>query len=68
MTTTTNKPSASRVRQHRQQLRHDGNVRLEVSLGADVAADIKALAASQSLPVWKAVEDALIAHVTGNKS
>ena len=65
----TDKPSAPRVRQHRQQLRAAGNVRLEVSIGADVAADIRALAASQGIPVWKAVEDALVAYVvTGNKS
>lgn len=38
MTTTTNKPSAPRVRHHRQQLQHDGNVRLEVTIGADIKA------------------------------
>jgi hypothetical protein len=63
----TDKPSAPRVRRHRQQLQRDGNVRFEVTIGADVAADIRALATSRQVPVWKAVEDALIAHVTGNK-
>jgi hypothetical protein len=67
MITTTTKSSASRVRLHRQQLRAAGSGRLEVSIGADVAADIRALAASQGIPVWKVVEDALTAHVTGNK-
>lgn len=65
--TTNPKPAAARVRKHRQRLRAAGSVRLEVSLGADVAADIKALAASQGLPVWKTVEDALVAYVTGNR-
>ena len=64
---TTTKPSAPRVRRHRQQLQRDGNVRIEITIGADTAADIKALAASQGLPVWKAVEDALTAYVTGNR-
>jgi hypothetical protein len=32
-----------------------------------VMADIRSLAASQRVPVWKAVEDALIAHVSGNR-
>ena len=41
---TTTKTSAPRVRQHRQSLRDTGSVRFEVSLGADVVADIKALA------------------------
>ncbi len=64
---TTTKPSAARVRRHRQQLQRDGNVRFEVSIGADVAASIRALAALQQVPVWKAVEDALSAYVvTGN--
>ena len=65
---TTTKTSAPRVRQHRQSLRDTGSVRFEVSLGADVVADIKALAVRHGVPVWKAVEDALIAHVSGNKS
>ncbi len=65
---TTTKPSSPRVRQHRQRLHDTGSVRLEVSVGADVAADIRALAASQGVPVWKAVEDALIAYVSGNGS
>lgn len=65
---TTTKPSAPRVHRHRQQLQRDGNVRFEVSIGADVAASIRALAALQQVPVWKAVEDALSAYaVTGNK-
>ncbi len=68
MTTTSNKSSAPRVRQHRQRLRDTASVRLEVTIGADVAADIRALAAQRGIPVWKAVEDALIAHVTGAKS
>lgn len=61
---TKTKLSTPRVRQHRQQLRDAGNVRLEVSLGADVVADIKALAAQRGVPVWELVEDALIAHVS----
>ena len=64
----TTNPSAPRVRRHRRQLQRDGNVRFEVTIGADVAADIRALAAQRGIPVWKAVEDALTAHVTGNKS
>jgi hypothetical protein len=62
----TTKPSAPRVRRHRQHLRDTGNVRFEVTIGADVAASIRALATLQQVPVWKAVEDALTAHVTGN--
>ena len=65
---TTDKPSAPRVRQHRQRLRDTGSVRLEVSIGADVAADIRALAAIRQVPLWVIVQDALVAYVTGSKS
>jgi len=65
---TTTKNAASRVRRHRQQLQRDGNVRLEVTIGADVAASIRALAALQQVPVWVVVQGALTAHVTGNRN
>ena len=55
---TTTKPSAPRVRRHRRHLRDTGNVRLEVSLGADVAASTRALATSQQVPVWAVVQEA----------
>ena len=64
---TSTKPSAPRVRQHRQQLQRDGNVRFEVTIGADVAASIKALAASPQVPVWVIVQNALSAYVTDSK-
>lgn len=60
------KPSAPRVRRHRQQLLQAGNIRLEVSIGADVAADVRLLAAQRGEPVWRVVEAALIRYVTGN--
>ncbi len=63
----TNTPSAPRVRLHRQQLQLDGNVRFEVSIGADVAASIRALATSQQVPVWVVVQNAMSAYVTGIK-
>ncbi len=55
---TTDKSSAHRVRLHRQQLQQAGSVRLEVSVGSDVAADIKALAALQQVPAWAVVQEA----------
>ena len=60
-------PSAPRVRRHRQQLHQSGNVRLEVSIGADVASDVRALAEQRGCTVWQVVEAALINYVTGNK-
>lgn len=54
----TDKPSAPRVRRHRQHLRDTGNARMEVTIGADVAASIKALATSQQVPVWVVVQEA----------
>jgi hypothetical protein len=60
---TTTKRSAPRVRRHRQQLRDPGSVRLEVSLGADD----EALAVRQGLPVRHIVQEALTAHVSGNR-
>ena len=58
----TTNPSASRVRRHRRHLRDTGNVRLEVSIGADD----EALTVCHGLPVWVIVQEALAAHVTGN--
>jgi hypothetical protein len=55
---TSAKPSAPRVRRHRQHLLDIGSVRLEVSLGADVAASTRALATSQQVPVWVVVQEA----------
>jgi hypothetical protein len=60
-------PSAPRVRLHRERLRNAGNVRLEVSIGADVADGVKAIAATRGVPVWRVVEAALSAYVTGSK-
>ena len=61
------KPSAPRVRQHRQQLRQAGNVRLEISIGADVAGDVRVLAKKRDCEVWQVVQAALIKYVTGNR-
>ena len=60
------KTSASRVRQFRQRLRASGSARLEVSVGADVVADVKEMARQRGCPVWQVVEAALIDFVAGN--
>ena len=60
--------SASRVRRHRQQFAKDGNVRLEVSIGRDVAEAVKFLALQRGCRVWEVVQAALTEYVTGNKT
>ena len=62
------KSSASRVRRHRQQFIRDGNVRLEVSIGRDVADDVRLLALQRGCRVWEVVQAALTEYVTGNKA
>ena len=60
--------SASRVRRHRRQFALDGNMRLEVSIGRDVADDVRLLALQRGCRVWEIVQAALTEYVTGNKA
>lgn len=50
--------SRDRVRRFRQRVKQEGCVRLEVTIGADVAAKLRAVAKQLDVPLWKSAEDA----------
>lgn len=51
--------SRERVRRFRQGRKREGCARLEVTIGADVVAMLKAVAMRTRLPVWKCAEAAI---------
>lgn len=50
--------STARVRLHREKLRKDCT-RLDVTIGADVAAKLKSMAKQRGVPLWEAVQDVI---------
>lgn len=56
--------STARARRHREKLRTDC-ARLDITIGADVAAKLKAMAKQKGVPMWQIVEGAIEALSKG---
>lgn len=50
--------STSRVRQHRGRLKDEECMRLDLTVGADVAGKMKAIARKRGAPLWQAAQEA----------
>lgn len=51
--------STDRARRHRERMRTEGCSRLDVTVGSDMAAKLKAIAKKLDVPVWQATEEAI---------